>query len=162
MIEVGLPSYYRFIRNMRSKNAVEIISCLFIALFTYAAVSKLLDYNKFSAQIGQSPILAGYTSLIAVAVPAIELLISGMLIFSNTRLAGLYGSFSLMMTFTVYIILASKFSDFVPCSCGGVLQNLTWSQHLIFNISFLVIGVAGVLLYSPSHDRRETLEHRRP
>ncbi|WP_442892031.1 hypothetical protein [Chryseobacterium sp. VD8] len=27
----------------------------------------------------------------------------------------------------------------MPCSCGGVIKNLTWPQHLIFNLFFVVI-----------------------
>lgn len=132
---------------MEKKRVVEIIACLYILLFVYAAVTKLLDYDKFVVQIGQSPILTNWSGYIAWLVPAIELFISLLLIFPTTRLTGLYASVGLMVMFTTYIILASKFSDYVPCSCGGVLQDMTWGQHLVFNLFFLVSGVVAILIY---------------
>jgi hypothetical protein len=32
----------------------------------------------------------------------------------------------------------------LPCSCGGVIQQLSWKQHIVFNISFIVLGIAGI------------------
>jgi len=38
-----------------------------------------------------------------------------------------------MTAFTVYIFLILNYSPFVPCSCGGVLEDLGWWEHLWFN-----------------------------
>ena len=38
---------------MKKKLAIEIICALFILLFTYAAVMKLMDVQKFTVQIGK-------------------------------------------------------------------------------------------------------------
>lgn len=135
------------LKKMNRKNLLEIITFLFILLFVYAAVTKLMDYQKFSIQLGQSPILTRYAPLLAWTIPTIELLVSTFLIIPRTRLIGFYSFFSMMTMFTVYIVLASRFSDYVPCSCGGVLERLTWNQHLIFNIGFMVMGLTGILLY---------------
>jgi hypothetical protein len=130
---------------MPLKKIPEITSLLFILLFVYAAVSKLIDVENFSIQIGQSPILSANPKSIAWGVPTVELVIAGLLVFETTRIIGLYCCFGLMTLFTVYIILASRFSDYVPCSCGGVIQNLSWNQHLVFNIVFVLLGLAGVI-----------------
>jgi hypothetical protein len=132
---------------MTRKISVDIAVFLYISLFVYAALSKLLDYREFNLQLSQSPILTAFANHLAWAIPAIELVIATLLVFSTTRLAGLYASFSLMTSFTTYIILASRFSDHVPCSCGGVIQNLSWSQHLVFNSSFLVLLIVAIVLY---------------
>lgn len=133
---------------MNRKIIVDIVSCLFIFLFVYAAVSKLLDIEKFRIQMGQSPILTAYANPLAWAIPVIEILISLLLITVRTRLAGLYASFGLMIMFTTYIILASRFSDYVPCSCGGVIENLNWSEHVMLNTIFIILGVTAILLDS--------------
>jgi uncharacterized membrane protein YphA (DoxX/SURF4 family) len=135
---------------MSRKIVIEIVTFLIILLFVYAAVSKLFDYQKFTVQLGQSPMLTTYSSVLGWMVPLLELVISVLLIFPRTRLGGLYSFFGLMTMFTVYIILASRFSDYVPCSCGGVIQNLSWSQHLVFNLVFMVLGILGIFLY-PKH-----------
>jgi hypothetical protein len=128
------------------KILVEFISVLLIILFTYAAVSKLLDFEKFRVQLGQSPMLTAFARWVALIIPSIELLISISLSFQRWRLLGLYASFSLMVMFTAYIVVITKFSDYVPCSCGGVLQNMSWNQHLTFNIIFSLLALAGILL----------------
>lgn len=132
---------------MTSKFIIDIVVFLYILLLVYAAFTKLLDYQKFVIQLGQSPILTHYATLLAWVVPLLELVISTLLIIPRTRLAGLYAAFSLMVMFTTYIVLASRFSDYVPCSCGGVLEGMTWTQHLTFNVAFVLLGLAGIMLY---------------
>lgn len=125
---------------------IEIISALLIFLFVYASISKFLDYQKFRVQLGQSPMLTVFAGWVAWIIPTIEIAISLLLAFPKTRLLALYASFSLMIMFTGYIIAITKFSDYVPCSCGGVLQNMSWKQHLIFNIGFVLLALTGILL----------------
>ena len=138
-----------FTRVKRS-TIVEIICYLFILLFVYAAVSKIIDYKNFRVQIGKSPLLTFFPDLVAIVVPTIELIIALALASVRARLVGLYASFSLMILFTAYIAAITNFSDYIPCSCGGVLQHMTWNQHLIFNIFFVVMGAVGVLLHDTS------------
>jgi hypothetical protein len=49
--------------------------------------------------------------------------------------------------FTAYIIAITKFSDYIPCSCGGVLQEMGWGEHLVFNICFVLLALAAILCY---------------
>lgn len=51
-----------------------------------------------------------------------------------------------MAMFTTYIFIILNFSTFVPCSCGGILEKMGWTEHLIFNISFLLLAVLGIFL----------------
>ncbi len=133
---------------MKRNLIVEIICFLFILLFVYAATSKLLDYQKFQVQLGKSPLLTAFAGWVAWAIPAIEIIISVMLAIRGFRLFALYASFSLMVLFTAYIIVITKFSDYIPCSCGGVLQDMSWNQHLAFNILFVLFASTGILLHS--------------
>jgi hypothetical protein len=131
----------------RIKNdVVLVVSYLYILLFVYAAVSKLLDFENFQVQLGQSPLLSVYASWIAPSVLALELLIAFLLLFPVSRYVGLIGSYFLMVLFTVYIYLILNFSSFVPCSCGGVLEKMSWNQHLIFNICFALLAIIALFL----------------
>lgn len=127
---------------------VEIISALFILLFVYAALSKLTDFQKFRIELGKSPLLNSYAGVIAVAIPGIELLISSFIAIKRFQYYALYFGFSLMIIFSAYIVVILKFSPYVPCSCGGILQNMTWHQHLIFNSVFVIMGAIAILLYT--------------
>lgn len=131
---------------MKRKIAIEILSFLFILLFVYAAFHKLIDYQKFRVQIGQSPLLTGFGDVIPWMVIALELIIAVMLMSTRVRLIAFFAAFSLMTMFTTYIVAILSFSPYVPCSCGGVLERLGWTEHLIFNGVFVLLGLAGILL----------------
>lgn len=124
---------------------VEVICYLFILLFVYAAVSKLMDFQKFTVQVGQSPILTSLGSWVVVMVPSLELIIALCLAIPRFRLIAMYASFTLMVIFTTYIVFILKFSPYVPCSCGGILDKMGWDEHLIFNIGFVVLAFIGIL-----------------
>jgi len=125
---------------------LNVISLLFIVLFVYAAISKLLDYETFTLQIAQSPFLGAYAGIVVWIVPSLEIIISLLLITSSFRNFGFYASFTLMIMFTAYIVIILNFSDFIPCSCGGIIEKLNWTQHLIFNIVFIVLAGTAILL----------------
>lgn len=126
---------------------IEIISGLFISLFVYAAMNKTLDFHKFQVDLGKSPILNSFSGFVAVVIPTVEVVLSIMLILKRFQYIALYGCFSLMVMFSIYIVLILNYSSFIPCSCGGILQNMTWTQHLIFNIGFVIMAVIALLLY---------------
>jgi len=126
---------------------IEIICAVFILLFVYAVVSKIRDFERFSVELAKSPILNPIASWVVIAIPSIEIALSIFLIVKRFRLVALYASFSLMVMFSAYIVAILKFSSYIPCTCGGVLQNMSWKEHLIFNLCFVVLGTIGVLMY---------------
>jgi len=131
---------------MKQRIAVEIISFLFILLFLYASLSKLLDYQKFSAQIGQSPLLTGFGNTIPGLVIGSEIMVSFLLAIPRFRLIALFIALCLMVMFTAYIVAILNFSTYIPCSCGGVLEKLGWRDHVVFNAVFIFLSLIGVLL----------------
>jgi hypothetical protein len=78
---------------MKKTIIIEIISFLFVLLFVYAALMKLMDVEKFQVQLGQSPLLMAFAKPVSWVVPTTELVIAGMLLFSRTRLVGFYAAF---------------------------------------------------------------------
>ena len=126
----------------------------FIVLFLYAATAKLLDGQKFEVQIAKSPLLTDFAGILVWLVPVVEIVIAVLLFSPKTILAGLFAALGLMSLFTTYIVVILKFSENVPCSCGGVLENMSWQQHLVFNIFFVFMAIAGILLQSKSKDKK--------
>lgn len=131
---------------MPRKPFIDIICALLIFLFIYTGISKLLDYHTFRRQLGQSPFITFYAPLLAWALPLGEIIIAGMLSFNRSRLVGLYLSFFLLCLFTFYLAAMLQLSYYIPCSCGGVLQALSWQAHIILNIVFILLTAAGTLL----------------
>lgn len=125
------------------------ISYFFILLFVYASVSKISDFENFQVQIGQSPLLSSYAGIVSYSVIIAELLIAFLLIFPQYRIIGSYGSLGIMTSFTIYIYLILNYSEFIPCSCGGILEKLGWEEHLIFNICCVIAATVSIFILEP-------------
>ncbi len=134
------------IRSKYQNALLEIICMLYLFLFVYAAVSKLSVFDEFKIQIGQSAMLTPVADIVAWVIPFIEILIALLLLIPRLRLIGLYAAFNLMVMFTVYIFVILNFSDDIPCSCGGVIEKLGWTEHLFFNLAFVVLAAIGIYI----------------
>jgi len=118
-----------------------VVSIYFVILFCYAAISKILDFEKFQDQISASPLLNGFSQFLPYTIIIVEVIIAVLLCYRKTRTIGLIGSLFLMLIFTVYIILMLRTSKNLPCSCGGILEKMSWNQHLYFNIGCVVLTI---------------------
>lgn len=131
---------------MIRKISLEVITALLVVLFLYAALSKLFDYERFYIQVNQSPLLTGLTWIPWLTI-GVELVACVLLIIQRFRVVGYFLSLGLMSAFTTYIVAVLKYSPFVPCSCGGILEDMDWNQHLLFNVSFVVVATIAIWLY---------------
>jgi uncharacterized membrane protein YphA (DoxX/SURF4 family) len=131
---------------MKKTIIIEAIVVLYAILFLYTAIAKLMDYSVFKEQIAASPILAPVSKLIAAGLPWTEILVTVLLVIPKWRLKGLYASLFLMTAFTIYIAATLAFSEHIPCSCGGIIAELSWTQHLIFNTVFIGLAITGIVL----------------
>lgn len=128
---------------------------LLIILFTYAAASKLMDIDRFRSQLYLQPFAHGLANVLLYALPAIELIVAVLLCFNRTRFAGLLLSTLLMAVFTTYISLVLlHYWGKVPCSCGGILQHMSWPVHLAFNWAFMIAGVTAIALHLTERKHR--------
>jgi uncharacterized membrane protein YphA (DoxX/SURF4 family) len=132
--------------RMRNKIA-DAVALLLILLFIYASTYKLIGFEKFHVQLTQSPLLTPFAHLISWLIIVIELAVSVLLFFRRFRLTGLFASYGVMLLFSGYIITITRFSRYVPCSCGGVLEAMTWNQHLLFNGVFVILTVIAILFF---------------
>jgi hypothetical protein len=132
-------------------NTTYTIALLYILLFTYAAVSKILDFENFQIQLGQSPLLSPFAGIASYGVILVELVLVIALTLKATRLIGFYGSLFLMTMFTTYIFIILNYSSFVPCSCGGILEKLGWTEHMIFNCAFILLALTAIVLNSKTN-----------
>jgi len=117
------------------------VSVFFVILFCYAAISKVLDFENFQVQISASPLLNGFSQFLPYTIIIVEFLIAGLLCYRKTRTIGLIASLVLMLIFTVYITLLLRTSKNLPCSCGGILEKMSWHQHLYFNIGCVILSL---------------------
>ncbi len=125
---------------------IEIIAAFFIILFIYTAINKLSAISQFQSVLNKSPLIGNMAYAVSRIIPGCELVIVALLFFPATRSAGIYCSLFLMTAFTIYLVYMLAFSPWLPCSCGGVLSKMSWKQHILFNISFIVLALGAILI----------------
>jgi uncharacterized membrane protein YphA (DoxX/SURF4 family) len=121
-------------------------AALLILLFVYTVTSKLSDIPEFRHEMRNQNFPREMADALVYLVPGAEILAVVLLLSSRWYREGLLLSTALLFAFTGYIslVLAGYWKE-VPCSCGGVLRNLSWGAHLFFNLFFLLIGIFGIL-----------------
>lgn len=134
-------------KKINGKTWIEIISALFILLFVYTGISKFQEIDSLEYALRDYPFIGNYSIFISWALPSIELLVAALLLIPRLRLMGLYGSLVLMSSFTLYLIIMFSFTNASPCTCGGMLQKLSWPQHLIFNVIMVILSIIGIRLF---------------
>jgi uncharacterized membrane protein YphA (DoxX/SURF4 family) len=132
--------------SMKRSTIVEIISALFILLFVYTGIKKIQAFDDLKFVLKDYPLIGGLGNTIAWALPTIELLVALLLFIPRFRKIGIYSSLVLMTGFTLYSISLITFAPHLPCTCGGMLQQLSWTQHLIFNIAFILLAIIAIRL----------------
>ncbi|HJT74678.1 MAG TPA: MauE/DoxX family redox-associated membrane protein [Chitinophaga sp.] len=133
---------------MKARDLI-LLTCyfLFTSMYLYAAVSKLMLHQVFMLQMKVQPLPEVLTPVLGWGIPITEIIISLMMMTISFRKLGLYLATGLMICFTAYIVLVKmNMFDKIPCSCGGAISTFTWTQHLIFNLFFVVIGITGIYL----------------
>src|SRR5699024_6776445 len=111
----------------------------------YTGVSKLLEYSKFVFQMQRVPLplVQNLAPSLGWVVPIIEIALVAMLYFEKSRFWGLIGSLTLMVSFETYILwmksLEVQLGIRLPCTCGGIISSMCWTEHLIFNAIFIIL-----------------------
>ncbi len=137
----------------QSKILLQIIAVtryLLIFLFTYTGISKLIDHDNFLTSLLLSPLIRNQALILVWLVPVIELLIVSLLLSDKYRQTGLVCSLILMIVFTVYVAYMILFIKHLPCTCGGVIKELSWSNHILFN-SFCILLITISLFFTIQH-----------
>lgn len=135
------------------KIILQILRIILIILFSYTAYHKLIDLDFFRQTLMKSTLIEEYQiDFLLYFVPIIELLTIFLLI-AEKYIFGLYMSLLLMLTFTIYLIVMNNFSFYKGCSCGGIFNELSYFEHIAANISFILISLIGIFLYTDKSNK---------
>lgn len=125
---------------------IDTITYFFIFLFIYTGVAKLTEIHSLRDQLVFSPLPAPLTTFITWALPIGELLLAIALIIPALRLKALYASLILMSLFTAYVVVILSVDNHISCSCGGIIENLSPKQHVLFNSACVVLSAIAILV----------------
>lgn len=143
------------------RTILEIFCFLFILLFVYTGVSKLIDHKTFTTQLIS---LTGDETMgktLSYLLPLGELMIAGLIAVIRTRLFGLILFTLLMAGFTGYISYLLVSGKKLPCTCGGMISTMTWKQHLWFNGCFVVAGIASIIVLTGNFYNQSSILHKK-
>lgn len=131
---------------MKQPFLVDAIAYFFILLFFYTGVEKFTEISAFKDQLVASPVLGSMAGFVAWALPITEVILAIALFIPRWRLKALYASGILMVLFTLYVAILLLIDTHISCSCGGIIENLSPRQHLLFNGAAIVL--AGIAIFS--------------
>jgi len=130
------------------------IKALCIILLVYTAKEKLEDHERFYKGLSKIQYIKDYALTISWLVPIFEIVVAAVIILPLTQKLGFYLFTIMMSIFTLYIASMLLWAEKKPCHCGGAIETLTWGQHLVFNIAFILLGIFAIYLHK--NDDRKT------
>ncbi|HLK26941.1 MAG TPA: MauE/DoxX family redox-associated membrane protein [Puia sp.] len=138
-----------------TSRAIQITKYLLAILFIYAGVYKISSVSLFASQMYQSPLLPSFfVPVIAIGLPIFEIVLGTLLIFfSKLEYTLLLISFSLMFFFSLYLIMLFTLYSKPPCSCGGILSQMSYPVHIGFNIFFTILSAMALYLHKGAKKR---------
>lgn len=137
----------RLYESPKFRETVVLGICLLCSfLFLYTAYAKIIGHDRFLKGLIRIRVLTGLAVYISWAVPLTEVLIASLLILPKTFLWGLYAFTGLMVVFTGYITGMVLWADQLPCHCGGAIEQLSWTQHIGFNLAFIAVAIGALRL----------------
>src|SRR5580658_5373271 len=131
---------------MKRTILADAITYFFIILFLYTGVAKLTEIHEFKEQLISSPFLGSLAGIITWALPIGEILLAIALFIPAFRLRALYVTLAVMSLFTIYVLSIFFMDNHLSCSCGGIVEDLTPQQHIVFNSACVVLSILGILV----------------
>lgn len=132
---------------MKTNPYILFVTTVLIALFFFTGIEKVWYHASFVISLGRQPLPGWMKELLEVGLPAAELIVVALLVFSRTRLLGLWAAALMMLAFAGYTLhAASAPHGYVPCACGKIFNTLSWGQHFWVNMGFAALAGVGMVL----------------
>lgn len=147
---------------MRWKQTIYLSGINFLVLlFTYAGLSKFLEWEEFYLNLLNSPLLPvpeTWTVLASWGLPVTELFLVVLLIYPKTKLIALCMSIGILSLYILYLLALIFLAPYQPCSCGGIIALLTWEQQLWFTLGCLSFASLTLFL-KKSEQNKKIIKH---
>jgi hypothetical protein len=111
----------------------------------YVGGSKFFELEKFKKTFEFIPLMRPFSWPLAVLIPVVEVITALSFLEDKFRRTSIAISTFLMLSFTIFTVFITKYAGTTPCTCGGVIQHLSWLQHLYLNIALLILAILGIL-----------------
>ena len=125
-----------------------LIALLVSSLLLYTATHKWWYLPSTVLKLHASPVkwISGHSNFIAWTLPALEVAIACTILFPARKKLGFVLSGVLFAAFTAYVIALRSAPPGTVCSCGGFINSLTLTSHLLLVVLAMVLSLMGVLM----------------
>lgn len=128
---------------------IQIITALLIVLFVYAGISKYYERSLFEAQLSFYPYISGMAVPLSWLIPSANLFTAIVLMIPKINRPGLYVALAVLLCYTLYLIVMLATQDDLPCSCGGIIKSLSWTEQVTLNLLLIILTLAALVLERP-------------
>lgn len=90
--------------------------------------------------------MGSMAGIITWVLPIGELLLAIALFIPAFRLKALYATLGLMTLFTIYVVVIFFIDRQLSCSCGGIIEELTPKQHILFNSACVILSAVAIAM----------------
>lgn len=127
-------------KNLPTEAAAIVLALVFV----YTAGSKWLDMAATLEAFLNQPFPKWMAMGLVYIIPSVEFVSGILLLVPKGRKIGFGIAVVLMGLFTGYValVLTGIFGR-IPCSCGGIVSSLGWSEHLVLNVALLTVAFVG-------------------
>jgi hypothetical protein len=110
-------------------------------VYFYSGVDKLIHFDEFVVNFSKSPFAPSeFINEVAFCVVGTELGICFLCFFNKFQKLACLLFMIISFIFSGYVFLMITYSPYLPCSCGGLINFLTWNEHLVLNILLTTIS----------------------
>ncbi|GAA4778441.1 hypothetical protein GCM10023231_01260 [Olivibacter ginsenosidimutans] len=145
----------------KREKLVLVLSLAVLGLWLYVVFYKLADHRDFVSGMHRQPLPHWMQGLAIWFLPPAEAALALLFFTKRWRIYGFLFSCALLLVFALYIAFGLLgFYGKLPCGCGGLIQNLSLKQHLVFNYLYAAIAALGFLLcYENDYTSKTTIRH---
>lgn len=126
---------------------IQIVRLLLIALWVYAAISKLANLTQTRSEMLNQVFPIWIAEILYWLIPVTELGVAFLLVYSPVTKIAFRISLALLLLFSLYIVVVmTGIFGRVPCSCGGILKHMSYGTHFLFNMFYVTITFMAIQL----------------
>ncbi|SIS67349.1 hypothetical protein SAMN05421788_101550 [Filimonas lacunae] len=133
---------------------VEGVNSLLVFFFTIICMYKMMNVRAMRHDMLNQPLPLWLSKVLIWIILLYEIVLVVLLLKRSTRKLGMYVALFLFVVYTIYtLLIINNFFAYVPCSCGGVVRFLSWSQNLWLNLCFLLLIVIAIVFSSNKREK---------
>lgn len=131
------------------------LTLLLVTVFVTAAIGKLTDQAGSRQALADFGVPARFRRLLAIGLPAAELLVAVFLLGPTTKWWGALGALALLVGFLSVIAFALRRGVAPPCHCFGRIHSAPIGRSTLARIAVLAAMAGVVLVTGQDHQRSD-------